>query len=263
MSAPDFPATHPEDGGTRLSKRLAEQLGCSRREAEIYIENGAVLVDGKPVQALGSRVRPEQTVTITEGAKPQEAPPVTLLLHKPAGYTVRNPQGARGHTRGKLGNAYDLLVPENLADMDTPAPILVLQKHFKNLECLLPIPIPASGLIVFTQDHRVARKLQEDALHLEQECIVEVRGTIDEDGLERLCNGTAIDGKRLPKIKVSWQNETHLRFALKGIFPEEIAEMCECVGLEVVGLKRLRIGRISVAKLPEGQWRYAMPWERF
>jgi hypothetical protein len=124
--------------------------------------------------------------------------PVTLLLHKPAGYTVRNPQGPRGHTRGKVGNAYDLLVPENLADVDTPAPILVLQKHFKNLECLLPIPVPASGLMVFTQDHRVARKLQEEALYLEQECIVEVRGTIDEGGLERLCDGTSIDGKRLP-----------------------------------------------------------------
>ena len=256
MSAPDFPETHPEDGGTRLSKRLAEQLGCSRREAEIYIENGAVQVDGVPVQALGSRVRPEQTVTVTEGAKPQEAPPITLLLHKPAGYTV-NPG------RGKSPNALDLLVPSNLADVDTPAPILVLQKHFKNLECLLPIPVPACGLTVFTQDHRVARKLQEDALYLEQECIVEVRGSIDEGGLERLCNGTAVAGKRLPKIKVSWQNETHLRFALKGIFPEEIAEMCECVGLQVVGLKRQRIGRISLAKLPEGQWRYAMPWERF
>ncbi|MDR3004135.1 MAG: RNA-binding protein [Acidovorax sp.] len=259
MSAPE----HSEQDGIRLSKRLAEQLGCSRREAEIYIENGAVQVDGLTVEALGSRVRPEQTVTVREGAKLQEAPPVTLLLHKPAGYTVRNPQGGRGHTRGKVGNAYDLLVPDNLAAMDTPAPLLVLDKHFRNLECLLPVPVPASGLMVFTQDHRVARKLQEDALHLEQECIVQVRGNIDEDGLERLCNGTAIDGKRLPRIKVSWQNETHLRFALKGIFPEEIAEMCECVGLEVTGMKRLRIGRISLAKLPEGQWRYAMPWEKF
>ena len=259
------PTEHPEaqDEGVRLSKRLAAQLGCSRAEAELYIESGAVQVDGITVQTPATRVRPQQAVSVKEGAKPEGAPPVTLLLHKPAGYTVRNPQGARGHTRGKVGNAYDLLVPENLADVDTPAPILVLQKHFKNLECLLPIPVPASGLMVFTQDHRVARKLQEEALYLEQECIVEVRGTIDEGGLERLCDGTSIDGKRLPKIKVSWQNETHLRFALKGIFPEEVAEMCECVGLEVIGMKRQRIGRISVAKLPEGQWRYAMPWERF
>ena len=255
MSAPDSPEKHDADG-VRLAKRLAEDLGCSRREAEIYIENGAVRVDGVVVETLGARVRPEQIVTLAEGAKPQEVPPVTLLLHKPAGYTVHP-------GRGKAPSALELLSPANLAQVDTPAPVLVLQKHFRNLETLLPIPLPASGLVVFTQDHRVARKLQEDALHLEQECIVEVKGTIDEGGLERLCNGTAIEGKRLPKIKVSWQNETHLRFALKGIFPDEIAEMCECVGLEVTGLKRQRIGRISLAKLPEGQWRYAMPWERF
>lgn len=259
------PTEHPEeqDKGIRLSKRLAAQLGCSRAEAELYIEGGAVQVDGILVQTPATRVREDQSVTVREGAKPNDAPPVTLLLHKPAGYTVRIPQGARGHTRGKVGNAYDLLVPENLAEVNTPAPMLVLQKHFKQLECLLPIPVPASGLMVFTQDHRVIRKLREEALYLEQEIIVEVKGQIDEDGLERLCDGTAIDGKRLPKIHVSWQNETRLRFALKGIFPEEIAEMCECVGLEVVGMRRQRIGRISLAKLPEGQWRYAMPWERF
>ena len=255
MSAPDTPEKNEVDG-VRLSKRVAEQLGCSRREAEIYIENGAVQVDGVPVQTLGARVLPEQSVSIADGAKPQEAPPVTLLLHKPAGYTV-------GAARGKTPSALSLLTRENLAKVDTPAPILVLDKHFRNLECLLAIPLPASGLTVFTQDRRVARKLQEDALYLEQECIVQVRGAIAPDGLERLCNGTSIEGKRLPKIKVSWQNETHLRFALKGIFPEEIAAMCEGVGLEVTGLKRQRIGRISLAKLPEGQWRYAMPWERF
>jgi len=252
------PTDHPEKQGegVRLAKRLAEQLGCSRAEAELYIENGAVQVDGIGVQTPATRVRAHQTVTLQEGAKPGDAPPVTLLLHKPAGYSV--------HARpGSPQNALDLLAPEHLADVDTPMPLLVLQKHFRHLECLLPIPVPASGLMVFTQDHRVARKLQEEALYLEQECIAEVRGTIDAGGLERLCDGSAITGKRLPRIKVSWQNETHLRFALKGIFPEEIAEMCECVGLQVVGLKRQRIGRISLAKLPEGQWRYAMPWERF
>lgn len=116
---------------------------------------------------------------------------------------------------------------------------------------------------MLTQDRRIARKLTEDALYIEQECIAHVQGSLDAEGLERLCNGSSIPGKRLPRIKVSWQSDNHLRFALKGIFPEEIDAMCRGVGLKLVGLKRLRMGRISMAKLDEGQWRYLMPWERF
>lgn len=239
----------------RLSKRLAEQLGCSRREAELYIEAGAVQVDGVTVETLGARVRPQQTVTLQPGAKAEDVPPVTLLLHKPAGYTV-------GASRGRTPSALDLLRPEHLAAVDTPMPIRVLERHFRNLESLLPIPVPASGLVVFTQDPRVARKLTDEALYLEQECLATVEGQIDPDGLERLCDGTAL-GRQLPRLKVSWQSEQRLRFALKGVRPEEVALLCEAVGLRLTGLHRQRIGRISLAKLPEGQWRYAMPWERF
>lgn len=254
MQVTDTPE-HPNTG-VRLAKHLAEQLQCSRREAELLIENGDVQVDGQTVETLGARVLPTQTVTVRPGAKPQEVPPVTLLLHKPAGYTV-------GPARGKQRSALDLLKPECRAEIDTPAPIKVLSKHFTHLETVLTIPVPASGLVVFTQDHRVLRKLREDALHIEQECIALVEGALAEGGLERLCDGTAIPGKKLPRCKVSWQSEGRLRFALKGIFPEEIEAMCAGVGLTLVGLKRLRVGRISMAKLPEGQWRYAMPWERF
>lgn len=242
------------DGSVRLSKRLAEQLDCSRAEAELYIENGTVQVDGVVVEHPGARVLAQQVITVADGAKAEHVPPVTILLHKPAGYSVQ-PGGKPG--------ALALLTAENWQQGDTPAPIRMLHKHFQNLECLEPIPVPASGLTVFTQDRRVARKLTEDALYLEQECIAHVQGSLDEQGLERLRNGSSVAGKRLPKIKVSWQSDNHLRFALKGIFPEEIDAMCRGVGLRLVGLKRLRMGRISMAKLAEGQWRYVMPWERF
>lgn len=252
MSPTEFP--HNNDNTVRLSKRLAEQLQCSRSEAELYIESGAVQVDGQTVEQAGARVGPAQVLTVTAGAKPEPVPPVTLLLHKPAGYSVQ---------AGGPRSALDLLVPERWNQGDTPAPIRLLHKHFQHLECLEPLPVPASGLTVFTQDRRVARKLTEDVLYLEQECIAQVQGQLDAEGLERLCNGTAIPGKRLPRTKVSWQSDHHLRFALKGIYPEEIEAMCAGVGLKLLGLKRLRMGRISMAKLGEGQWRYAMPWERF
>lgn len=242
------------DNSVRLSKQLAEQLACSRTEAELYIENGAVQVDGVTVEHPGARVQPHQTVTLRDGAKAEPVPPVTILLHKPAGYSVQ---------AGGRQSARDLLTPERWNQGNVPAPIRMLQKHFQDLECLEPLPVPASGLTVFTQDRRVARKLTEDALYIEQECIAHVQGSLDAEGLEHLCNGTSIAGKRLPKIKVSWQSDNHLRFALKGIFPEEIDAMCRGVGLKLIGLKRLRMGRISMAKLEEGQWRYAMPWERF
>lgn len=250
-----------ESESIRLAKRLAEQQQCSRREAELLIVAGHVRVDGQLVQLPEARVAPGQTITVDQGARPEAVPPVTLLLHKPAGYT-QWPAPQRG--RKAPPSAYELLRPETLAAVDTPHPIKVLQQHFRHLQAFLPIPLPASGLTVFTQDSRVARKLAEEGQWLEQECIAGVEGKIDPGGLELLQSGLPIQGnRRMPPCKVSWQNERHLRFALKGIAPEEIEAMCAAVGLAVVSLRRLRIGRVSLAQVPEGQWRYLMPWERF
>lgn len=245
-----------ESESVRLSKRLAEQEQCSRREAELHITAGNVQVDGKVVQLPEERVRPDQQVTLRSGAQPEAVPPVTLLMNKPAGYT-------QGRPYGRVRSAHSLLGEASMAEVDTPMPLLVLSQHFKNLESFLPLPLPASGLIVYTQDKRVARKLGEEGMWLEQECIVGVEGQIDEDGLELMKAGLPIGKRQLPPCRVSWQNETHLRFALKGIAPDEIDAMCAEVGLKVVSLRRLRIGRLSLAKVPEGQWRYLMPWERF
>ena len=245
-----------ESESVRLAKRLAEQEQCSRREAELHITAGNVQVDGKVVQLPETRVRPEQQVTLRSGAQPEAVPPVTLLMNKPAGYT-------QGRPYGRVRSAHSLLGEASMAQVDTPMPLLVLAQHFKNLESFLPLPLPASGLIVYTQDKRVARKLGEEGMWLEQECIVGVEGQIHEDGLELMKAGLPIGKRQLPPCPVSWQNENHLRFALKGIAPDEIDAMCTEVGLRVVSLRRLRIGRLSLAKVPEGHWRYLMPWERF
>jgi len=250
----------PQQESIRLAKRLAEQEQCSRREAELHIEAGNVQVDGKVVQVPETRVRADQVVTLRQGAKPEAIPPVTILMNKPSGYT----QGmAYGHVR----SAHSLLSEASKAELDTPMPQLVLAQHFRNLESFLSIPLPASGLIVYTQDKRVVRKLQEEGMWLEQEIIVGVEGKADEGGVELLQEGLPIPGgnghRRMPPCHVSWQNENHLRFALKGIAPEEIERMCAAIGLTVTSMRRLRIGRVSLAKVPEGQWRYLMPWERF
>lgn len=242
----------------RLSKRLASDIGCSRAEAEHYIDAGFVTVDGQIQDTPGARVLPSQTVVLQPGADLRPIQPVTLLLHKPAGYSLRALEPGRPGL-----SALDLLTPENLAEVDTPQPVRPLPRHFRHQQFLLPIPRAASGLVVYSQDPRIIRHLSDEADLLEQECLAEVQGEMIEEGLALLANGLYVDGERLPPLKASWQNETHLRFALKRVAPEWLPAICAALGLELVSLKRLRIGRISLSKLPPGQWRYLQGYERF
>ena len=254
------------DDTTRLAKRLAQELPCSRREAEQYIEGGWVSVDGHIVELPGARVAPQQRVALAPDASLLELTPVTLLLHKPPGYEagLGLDAGHAAHSSRSQGAPAALTLLSAASHLPEDASgTKVLLRHFKQLECFTPLPTPASGLVVYTQDRRIARKLQEDIETLEQECIVEVAGQIAEGGLQKLCHGLSFNGRPLPPIKVSWQNETRLRFALKGIRPGQIPAMCEAVGLRVLAIKRIRIGRVPLAIVPEGQWRYLQGWERF
>lgn len=241
----------------RLAKRLAELLGCSRREAEQYIEGGWVTVDGRVVEEPQFRVL-DQRIEVDKDASLLGAQAVTLLLHKPAGHDA-------GMGQGSAPAAAQLLSAATLSPDDRSG-IRPLKKHFSAAELVTPLATPASGLVVFTDDWRVARKLKEDAAVMEHEVVVEVTGTIRPGGLERLNrldHGFTFNGVLLPQAKVSWQSETRLRFALKGEKPGQIAYMCQGVGLEVTGMKRLRIGRVSMSQLQPGQWRYLLAHERF
>lgn len=232
----------------RLAKRVAAMVPCSRREAELYIEGGWVRVDGQTVDEPQARVADEQQVSLDTGASPDALEPVTLLLHKPAGMPY--------------AEAQRLLGPASHAPEDDSG-IRVVRKHFAQLAPLMPMLDEAGGLSVFSQDHRIVRKLTEDERTIEQELVAQVSGAIATDGLARLCHGLVFNGKPLPPVKVSWQNETRLRFALKGIAPGQVPWMCEQVGLRVVELKRIRIGRLPMAGLAPGKWRYLRPGERF
>jgi 23S rRNA pseudouridine2604 synthase len=233
--------------GIRLAKRVAALVPCSRREAELYIEGGWVRVDGVVVEEPQHRVG-DELVELDPKATLEALAPVTLLLHKPAG--------------AGEGDALRLLAPGNRAPGDHSG-IRPVKRHFQQLHALMPLPAPASGLAVFSQEPRIIRRLTEDAMTLEQELIVEVAGELPPEGLARLGHGLAFEGRALPPAKVSWQNETRLRFAVKGIPPPLVPWMCEQVGLRVLGMKRLRIGRLPMAGLPPGQWRYLLPAERF
>ena len=246
----------------RLAKRLADMLACSRREAEQYIEGGFVTVDGVVVEEPQFRVQ-NQSVVLSSDASLLALTPVTILLHKPAGYESRD----AAHASGDAGvpTAAQLLRAANHALGDRSG-IRPLKKHFSSAELVTPLATAASGLVVFSGDWRVVRKLREDARVLEHEVVVEVSGDIKPGGLERLNridHGFTFRGALLPPAKVSWQSEARLRFALKGEVPGQIAYLCESVGLQVTAMKRLRVGCMPLSQLPPGQWRYLMPYERF
>lgn len=235
----------------RLAKHLAEQVGCSRREAELYIEGGWVSVDGNVVEEPGFRVQ-GQSVLLSPAATLAPLPPVTILLHKPAGIDGSTAEGT----------ALGLIRPEAIA-ADDRSGIRFLKRHVGGLTLAAPLADTASGLMVWTQDFRVARKLVEDAARIEHEFIVEVAGAIMPDGLALLNSGSAMPGRPTGPIKVSWQNETHLRFAIKAAGTGHIAHLCTSVGLTARAIRRIRIGRISMASLGSGQWRYLLGYERF
>ncbi len=236
------------DNTIRLAKRVAEMVPCSRAEADKYIAGGWVIVDGAVVEEAGARVADEQEVVLHPDATLLELAPVTILLNKPAGVDAEE--------------AVKLLSPETLLPADHGNQRF-LKRHLVHLTLATPLDAKASGLVVYTQDFRVARKLVTEGVRVEQEFIVEVAGDIREGGLALLNHGLSFNGKEIPPMKASWQNETRLRFAGKGIKPGQLLHMCRMVGLNIVSTRRIRVGRISMASLPVGQWRYLHEYERF
>jgi 23S rRNA pseudouridine2604 synthase len=250
MIAPQKTPTEARRTDERLAKRVAALLACSRREAEQYIEGGWVRVDGRVVEEPMFRVS-NQKIEIDRDASLLDLADVTLLLHKPPGLaaTAQQVLSAANHAPGDPGGER------------------VLKRHFAKLTACVPLETAASGLVVFTQDWRVQRKLEEDAAVMEQEVIVEVEGEVAPATLQRLNQGLVVDGRALPPVKVSLNStgddSSKLRFALKGSHPGLLAYLCERVGLRILSIKRLRIGRVAMAQLPVGQWRYLQAHERF
>ena len=243
----------------RLSKRMSELGLCSRREADEWIARGWVRVDGQVVSELGSKVTPGQKVTVERQAAAEQSKRVTVLINKPMGYV--SGQAEDGYTP-----AIALIKAENRWP-DDPSPE---QFHPTQLRSLVPagrLDIDSIGLLVLTQDGRVAKTLIGQDTAIEKEYLVRVQytkpGTLPESELKKLCFGLWMDGKALLPAKVRWQNEDQLSFTLREGKKRQIRRMCDMVGLKVLGLKRVRIGKVKLGDLPVGQWRYLRPDEQF
>ncbi len=253
MTCPPTSKESPEH--PRLSKRMSELGLCSRREADRWITNGWVKVDGAVVDTLGVRVPPAARIEIHPAAREHQSEQVTILLHKPVGYVS-------GQAEDGYEPAIVLIRPENRWTADL-SPITFERGHLQSLAPAGRLDIDSTGLLVLTQDGRIAKQLIGEDSAVEKEYLVRVEGHLSTDGMKRLRHGLTLDGVKLRPALVSWQNEHQLRFVLRQGRKRQIRRMCELVGLSVTGLKRVRSGNVPLGALPVGKWRYLRPDEKF
>ncbi|HEY4370531.1 MAG TPA: pseudouridine synthase [Burkholderiales bacterium] len=246
----------------RLSKRMSELGLASRREADEWIERGWVRVDGE-VAILGTKWLPGQQISIDPRARKQQERKLTVLLHKPVGYV--SGQAEDGHQPAVV-----LVLPET--QWTPPAMKSKMEGRLQRKDLLGFAPagrldIDSTGLLVLTQDGRIAKQLIGEDSDVEKEYLVRVKYTkgakLPETDLRLLQYGLSLDGKKLKPARVGWQNEDQLRFILKEGKKRQIRRMCELVGLEVLALKRVRIGLVRLGELPVGKWRLLGPDEKF
>ncbi|MEY4590401.1 MAG: hypothetical protein RL497_2477, partial [Pseudomonadota bacterium] len=214
--------------------------GCSRREAELYVEGGWVTVDGEVIEMPQFQVA-EQTVALLPGANTTAAGPITLLMNLAADLN-------KEQTLAQL-------ITENRWAEDKTGERL-LKRHLLHIKPCLPLLPGIQGMQVLSQHWSIQSKFAEDAARLEQEFVVDVQGALSPENLALLNVGLSFLNKKLPPAKVSWQTETRLRFALKNPLPGQIQSMCSQVGLEIIAIKRIRIGPLSLGKMAMGQWRF-------
>ena len=239
----------------RLSKIMASRGMCSRREADRYIERGWVLVDGRPVSELGTRIDPGRRIELSPEARHERESLATFLLNKPVGFVSGQPE--KGYKA-----AASLIVPANRWRGDRSG-IRFSPTHRRGLAPAGRLDIDSHGLLVLTQDGCVARAVIGENSSVEKEYLVRVEGRLEDGGLALLRHGLELDGKPLKPAEVSRAERGRLRFVLREGKKRQIRRMCELVGLKVVGLRRVRIGNVRLGELPRGAWRYLLRDERF
>ena len=254
----DLPSSAAAADGVRVSKLMTERGLASRREADEWIEAGWVRVNGQ-VAVLGQRAMPDAVIDIESRAKVQQAQRVTVLLHKPMGFVS-------GQAEDGYQPASVLVLPANRWKGD-PNRMEFHPGHLRHLAPAGRLDIDSTGMLVLTQDGRIAKLLIGDETKVEKEYLVRVQhlrpGPLPDSELQRLRHGLTLDDKPLRTARVSWANEDQLRFVLREGRKRQIRRMCELVGLKVLGLKRVRVGSVALGQLPVGQWRYLGEHERF
>ena len=251
----------------RLSKRMAELGLCSRREADDWISKGWVFVNGEPVE-MGQRVQEQDAIHVDKAAYTLQEQQVTFLLNKPVGYVSGQPEDGHASAASLLGS--------HSRWRGDKSPMRFLPRQLRGLAPAGRLDIDSTGLLVLTQDGRIARQLIGENSATDKEYLVrveyttphgvareQVQAAFPAEKLALLRHGLSLDGKALKPARVDWQNPEQLHFVLTEGKKRQIRRMCEAVGLRVTGLKRVRIGRVALGDLPQGQWRFLMTDEAF
>lgn len=237
----------------RLSKLMSQRGICSRREADKLIEKGQVIVDGEVVNTLGIKFPDSVKISLTDKAKSSQNERVTIMINKPVGYVS-------GQAEDDYIPAVRLIEKETQSEFDQSGNQLK-SSHFSGLAPAGRLDIDSQGLLVLTQDGRIAKQLIGEDSDLEKEYLVRVNDEVNEQQLQELRFGLELDGKPLRHAKVKQLNEDQLQFILREGKKRQIRRMCEAVGLHVTGLKRVRVGELRLGKLAEGEWRFVKPEE--
>ncbi|MFL2859302.1 MAG: pseudouridine synthase [Pontiellaceae bacterium] len=243
------------EGFQRLSKIMASRGMCSRREADRYIERGLVTVNGVIIDQLGSKVSLDAEIELNTIAVKEQGRLSTFIINKPIGYVSSQPED--NHKP-----AVSLLNTQNRWTGDRVRNSFTTYQ-LKGIAPAGRLDIDSCGLLILTQDGRIAKQLIGEHSAIDKEYLVRVKGSLTDKDLKLLNYGLSLDGKKLKPAKVIWQNRDQLRFVLQEGKKRQIRRMCELVNLNVVGLKRIRIGKIILGKLPEGKWRYLSNHEKF
>ena len=263
-ATPPAPATPT---GTRLNKRMADLGLCSRREADDWIAKGWVFVNAAPA-VTGQRVQEADHIHIDKAAYGEQNQQVTILLHKPVGYVSGQPEDGHESAAMLISNASRWRGDRH--------PMRFVSRQLHGLAPAGRLDIDSTGLLVLTQDGRIARQLIGEASTIDKEYLVRVeyataQGPVREnvqavfpaEQLALLRHGLSLDDQPLRRAQVDWQNPEQLRFVLTEGKKRQIRRMCEAVGLKVTALKRVRIGHVMLGDLPQGQWRFLAAGEGF
>ena len=223
---------------------MSEKGLCSRREADALIEKGLVKVNGEIVSQLGLKVKRCDKVRVLDQTHSLLQKKMTVALHKPRGFVSSQPEKNYAH-------ALTLLKKKNFFGSN--------YKSFdqKGLAPLGRLDIDSTGLILYSQKGSLAKKIIGEGSLVEKEYEVNItKGNLTSEIISKLTHGLFLDGEALKSAKVQKLSPTFFKITLRQGKKRQIRRMCELVGLKVTRLKRVRIGKLELKNLPEGNWTF-------
>lgn len=216
---------------TRLNKFIAESGICSRREADRFIEQGNVKINGKRAK-IGDQVYPGDIVHVNGNAlEPVEASQhIYIALNKPVGVT-------------------------STTERSDPTNIVDFVNHSRRVFPIGRLDKDSQGLIFLTSDGDIVNKILRASNHHEKEYVVTVNKPMTDDFIAGMSAGVPILGQRTKKCFIQKETPTIFRIVLVQGLNRQIRRMCEYFGYEVLKLERVRIMNVTLKGLPQGDWR--------